>query len=192
MDGLAAIANIAGELFGAVLRVVRLLWPIKLCTLADGEKGFITYCGKYLREIGPGINWTTALCDFQYCQAVGCYADLAEQGLQTSDGTACIVNGSVVYEIHDSRAALMLTDDVETIVQSACMEGIRRHARANPFDSIQDSANVTAKIRGNVNRMLKDYGVKVKTVMIADLHPTDVQVAADAVDRILQRNLLDK
>lgn len=187
MDGLSAILQIASDLAAAVVNFIRLLFPVKIAFLGDGEKGIVTFCGKFLRQIGPGCVVTTSLCEIDYCQAVGCYVDLSEQGVHTKDGKIFFINGAAVYDQVDMFKAIQMTEELESITESACMEGIRQYARTVTFDEMQDSDALTLRIRTRVNKLLKDYGIQVRQILIADFHPKDVQVISDTLHELVDK-----
>lgn len=184
MEALATIFRPIGDyLVSPVFRLLAWLSP-KIYWLHEGESALVAFFGCRTYILNPGVHVVPPFTDVWDSQVIGLYVDLPEQGLCTRDGSIFEINGSIIYAVVDLRKAILQTDweQLETIAQSAAQDGIRNLAANTPSNQLMDSDKVSEQICGQVNRKLRNrHGIELTRVMIADLHPKDVQKLCDTL-----------
>lgn len=126
--------------------------------------------GKDVVTLPPGVHWywpaTTELIVHPVArQAI----DLRPQTLETKDGITILAGGLVSYEIEDIEMLLAHTYDPDNTVRDICLPAIHDVLHAMTWEEITTAPRLSLRLKNEVQRELKDYGVKVLQAKLTDL-----------------------
>lgn len=190
MDGFFNLINAFSELFIPIFEFIRWVFPIKIYRLHDGELGVIKTFGKVRKwrtsDVTPGINFCFIFEEIEFVQAKGCYLDLSEQTIYTSDNKIVIINGAIQYSIINIQKAILETDSIEELLGGFCMNIIREWSSQQKLCDLCDSEKLTNELNKKGGKKLVFNGARIDKVMITDLRPYDVTYLSDRLDDIVK------
>jgi regulator of protease activity HflC (stomatin/prohibitin superfamily) len=187
MSSINALFQHFADLLAPVISFIIWIFPIKIYHLHDGEAGIILTFGKVRRknaERGPGLTICTSFEDMQSIQALGGYCDLTEQTVTTANKKVMIFNGAIIYQITSVQLAILMTEDVEELIEGVCMDSIREYARTQTMDDLQGSEKLTKGLKTKVNGILKKHGVRISNFMVTDLRPHDTTLICETIKEV--------
>ena len=147
--------------------------------IVDPVHGAIKFVrGARVVPLGAGIHWywpvTTEFHEYPIArQAVR----LEPQNLTTTDGEVIVVVGVITYEIDDIEKILAHTYDPEETVRDVAATAIHDVCIRFSWEELRGEereGTLNTKLRNEVQKGLKDYGVKVLKAMLSDLAPCPV------------------
>lgn len=113
--------------------------------------------------------------------------DLRPQKLVTADDKTVLIGSLVSYEINDITKALAETWNVDATIKDAVLRAGTRVVLAHDWEGLKNEARkgtLDTKLRGEAQKALEPYGVRVLEMSLTDLAPTKVYSLAQATNVI--------
>ena len=101
--------------------------------------------------------------------------DLRAQAYCTADDVPFLASGIVVYEIRDAMKAALAAHDLDEAIRDLSMAALIRQLRAKSWkDVYEQRLTIDESIRGELRRLLRDWGVDIRCFFLSDLAPCTV------------------
>lgn len=155
-----------------ILDFLRQFWPFAL--VYSYEQGIRFWCGQDVAELDPGLYMFVPF--FGSIETMHVRPDvlyLANQDLTTKDGVGLTVSATIIYEIHDARAAYVNVQNVVDNIMDACRAAISQEVREHPYDELlADQESAENAIADRVAEATADWGVQIHRINFASFIKT--------------------
>lgn len=146
----------------------------RVCHIKSTQAGVRFTCGKaYSLRSGLHVYWPV-WSEIQVTCVVRSTIDLRYQALIAKDGTGVVVTVTVVYEIIDALKALTLTDNIVSTIADLAQKSVKLVISSCTTEELKTGRRPNRKsvdrvLTTHVASCLREYGVKVNEVFLADV-----------------------
>lgn len=156
----------------AIFDFLRQFWPFEI--VYSYEQGVRFWLGNDTKELNPGLYMFVPF--FGSIEKMHVRPDvlyLTNQELTTLDGVGITTSVTMLYEIHDARAAYVNVQSVEDNIMDACRAAISQEVRRRPYVALlvgQEAAENA--IADRVAAVTADWGVQIHRINFASFIKT--------------------
>lgn len=148
-----------------LLDAIAYIWPLRI--VKEWERGGYLVCGRWRREVGPGlypvVPWFTEVMELSVAEAI---VGTGRQDITLSDGSTLSFSATATVGVCDIKLALTAVDSVTETTQELLASVL-----ADKLAEV-DAARLTPEKRGRLFADLKRwvateaalYGIEVRTV----------------------------
>lgn len=149
----------------------------------DGQHGLKFTLGRARGVVGPGVHWKWPIIQrFQVEETKHTTLDLEPQVIQLADDLVYEVDAKVLYQIIDLRKAVIEIDELVTGLQNRVVLAIQRIMSAQTRDSVRDTDSIIAAIRGELEPVEDQWGVKILQLGFSNLSPSPATLEITQLD----------
>lgn len=147
--------------------------------ILDTTEGAVKYVrGSKAVALGPGIHWYWPLVTIITQYPTARQADrLQTQTITTRDSKTIIVGGVVVYRVTDVLLLVTTTHSAASAIKDMTMTAVHDVCCRMTWAELQTEqqrGTLDTKLKNTTQQALRDYGVLIVKVMLADLAQTRV------------------
>lgn len=164
------------EIFFGWITLAIIAWVIfisvsRVRVIFDYERGVKFVRGKYVGTIQPGLHRfnprTTILSVVDIRPR---YEVIAGQEVLTLDGVAVRVSMVATYAITDPHAAMMISDNSQTVIHLEVQNALRNSISSITADDLlEQREEVGKRVEKTASEALAESGLELKSVVVRDL-----------------------
>lgn len=156
----------------------------------DGQHGLLFTLGRAKRVVGPGVHFKWPIVQrFRIEETKDTTLDLEPQAIQLSDDLVYEVDCKVVYQIVNLHKAFIEIDDIRTGLQNRVVMAVQEALRSKNRESIRDTEAVIAEIRGDLQSVEEQWGVRIHQFGFSNISPSPATLEITQLELLAQEKL---
>lgn len=145
--------------------------------ILDTTEGAVKFVrGRNPVALGPGVHWYWPVVSKLTEYPTAFQADrLPTQTLVTTDDKTVIVGAMIAYRVEDIIPLVAYTHSALTTVANLTLTAVHEICCRMSWEELkgeQRRGTLDTKLKNATQKLVKEYGVKVESVMLIDLAPT--------------------
>ncbi len=173
MEGFAVVVVFA------ILVIVTISLGVRI--VPQGNKHVVQRLGKYLKTLGPGLNFIIPYVDSVAYKVTtkDIVLDVPSQDVITRDNAVMLVNAVAYINIISPEKAVYGVEDFRFAIQNLVQTSLRSIVGEMDLDDALSSRDqIKAKLKGAISDDIADWGITLKTVEIQDINPSQTMQKA--------------
>lgn len=163
----------------AVLAIVTVALGVRV--VPQGYMHVVQRFGKYLKTLGPGLNFIIPYIDAVSHKVTtkDIVLDIPSQEVITRDNAVIVTNAVAFINILSPEKAVYGVDDYKIAIQNLVQTSLRSILGEMDLDDALSSRDqIKARLKEAISEDIADWGITLKTVEIQDINPSQTMQSA--------------
>lgn len=157
-------------LFAQIVEFIKMCWPLR--TVGPWERGGLIVCGKWKREVGPGVYWVFPyFMDVHEISVAEAICGTPRLDITLKDRSTLSFSASATVQVTDVTKAVCVVDDYkETIRELLAAVLADKLADVDADRLLPDKrGRLLADLRKWTQAEAEPYGIEVKAIRFTSL-----------------------